>query len=113
MLKRSTIANAVDRAFVVFKDFIRPVVFSNKTATTYNWSTGSTTTSTVTTTVDVILLGEKLDSDLTPYYEFVAKSKDFTPSNYNTFTYQSQLYSLEEQEVYEGIVLMKARRVNA
>jgi hypothetical protein len=113
MLSRSTIAAAVDRAFVVFKDFVRPVTFSDRSTSGFNWSTGQPTQSTTTKTVDMILLGEKLDSDLTPYYEFVAKSKDFTPTNYNTFTYGAHRYSLETQEVYEGIVLIKARRVNA
>lgn len=111
MVTPVTIASAVDRVFDAFSAFVWDATFIRREVDSFNFSTGAPTASTASASAQVIRLREVFD-DGVPYQEFVVRSSVVSNSAYDYFLVGLDQYAIEDQEIFEGIAILKTRRSN-
>lgn len=98
MALKDTISNAVDGAFVAVQDLAEDVSFTNRTASNYNFSTGTIEETTDTAkTIKGIFTGYTKENGTDLVGNMIFKSSDVTAvelDNYDTLTWRSQNWNI-------------------
>lgn len=109
-ITKARINSVVDQAFKAFGEIVLDATLTKTSVTGFDFSTGELIDSSSPIAIEVIPISTKLNSTSQIEAEFLAKRSDFNLSNYNTLTIGSEVYRLENQELFEGVVVLTCRR---
>jgi len=113
MLQRSTISNAVNTAFESAGELVRIASLSSSSVSGFNFATGEVTGTSETTSVEVIPYKTVKNERGAFITDLLIRSEDLPLSTYSTITWDGVDYSIESIEAYEGVVVLKARHLDA